>query len=79
MSIFKPATELCTDCNVGYLVERVNSLTKNTFIGCSEFPDCKFSKTGGKRPAPARVTAYSYEEEYDDYDDDIYADWGDIF
>jgi len=77
MSIFKPATEKCSDCREGYLVERVNSKTKNTFLGCSEFPDCKFTKIGGQNPTPARVTTYSYEEECDDYGCD--ADWGDIF
>lgn len=74
MKLFKPIGEKCPDCTDGYLVERINSNTKNTFIGCSEWPDCKFTKRGGKNPSPVKSTTYFYEDEYEDFDDGL-DDW----
>lgn len=75
----KPTGEQCDTCTDGYLVERVNSITKNTFIGCSEWPDCNFTKRGGANPAPVKTTTYYYEEECDDFwDDPFYGGSGDM-
>ena len=64
----KTTGEKCEKCKEGYLVERVNSLSKNTFIGCSTWPECTFTKRGGENPTLVKA-AYSYEEEMEDYDD----------
>jgi len=70
----KPIGEKCSDCE-GYLVERVNSLTKNTFIGCSEWPDCNFTERGGANPSPVKTYAPSYSDYDDAWDDgDGYSD-----
>ena len=74
MKLSKPVGEECPDCTDGYLVERVNSNTKNTFIGCSEWPDCEFTKRGGKNPSPVKVGWSSLRDELD-YDDDDRMDW----
>jgi hypothetical protein len=55
------------DKDGGFLVERVNSLTGNTFLGCSEFPECKYTKRGGSNPAPV----VSYPDRYDYEDEDM--------
>ena len=68
MNAFKPATEKCPKCTDGYLLERVNGTTKNTFLGCSEFPDCEFTKPGGSNPSPARVSE-PYCDCFDPWDD----------
>jgi ssDNA-binding Zn-finger/Zn-ribbon topoisomerase 1 len=34
----------CINCD-GYIVERINKNTKQKFLGCSNFPKCKFSKS----------------------------------
>jgi ssDNA-binding Zn-finger/Zn-ribbon topoisomerase 1 len=65
----KSIGEKCPDCD-GYLVERVNSITKNTFIGCSEWPDCNYTKRGGENPAPVTSSYYEGADLYDDFDDD---------
>ena len=76
MGLFnKPVGELCQDCQEGYLTERINSKTKNTFLGCSEFPDCKFTKAGGANPAQVRG---GYNSLRDELDDDIDSQWNDI-
>ena len=68
MSIeLKTTGEKCEKCKEGYLVERVNSLTKNSFIGCSTWPDCAFTERGGENPTPVKAF-FCYEEEYEDYD-----------
>lgn len=70
-SVVKPLQGICDDCGEGMLIERTNSTNGYTFLGCSEFPECKFTKNGGKNPTPARSPIY-YEEEYDDgWDDDF--------
>jgi ssDNA-binding Zn-finger/Zn-ribbon topoisomerase 1 len=75
MSVFKSIGEKCPDCD-GYLVERVNSKTKNTFIGCSEWPDCEFTKRGGENPAPekAKIECHCYDgmDYCNDMDDNGY-------
>ena len=83
MGLFKPVGELCKGCKEGYLVERVNSKTKNTFLGCSEFPVCKFTKAGGENPAPVKVVTY-FDNDYDYCADEdegwgCDVDWGDLF
>jgi ssDNA-binding Zn-finger/Zn-ribbon topoisomerase 1 len=57
--------EPCPDCE-GFLVERVNSINMHTFLGCSEWPVCKFTKRGGENPT------YDYEDEVLEYEDDYY-------
>jgi len=64
----KPTGEKCEKCTEGYLVERVNSLTKNSFIGCSTWPDCAFTKRGGENPTPPRVKTECFDVY--DYDND---------
>ncbi len=65
---------ICDDCGEGMMIERTNSTTGNTFLGCSEFPDCKFTKSGGKNPAPPRyISSYG---DYDDYGEDDYDPYG---
>lgn len=77
MKLFKPVGEECPDCTDGHLVERVNSKTKNTFLGCSEWPDCKYTKAGGENPS--LLKSYSYEGDWMndpyDYAEDDRIDW----
>lgn len=63
----QPAEEKC-GCG-GNFVERTNSMTGHTFIGCSEFPECKYTKSGGSNPSPARGS-FDYDEE--DEEDPFY-------
>ena len=78
MSILnKPSGEKCPNCKHGFLVERGNSNTQNTFLGCSEWPDCMYTKSGGANPAPA----FTYDDECDDdyYCCESYWDNGDFY
>jgi hypothetical protein len=68
----KPLHGICDDCGEGMMIERTNSTTGHTFLGCSEFPECKFTKSGGKNPAPPRVSSYS-DDMFED--DDFDTDW----
>jgi hypothetical protein len=77
-SILKQHFGPCDDCGEGIMLERTNSNTGNTFLGCSEFPECKFTKTGGSNPAAPRPT-YSTLEYDDDDCADCDADYGDLF
>ena len=72
-SVIKPLHGICDDCGEGMMQERTNSTTGHTFLGCSEFPECKFTKSGGKNPAPPRSSSTYFEEEEDDgcWDDDF--------
>lgn len=84
MKLPKPTGEKCSDCKEGFLVERLNSKTTNTFLGCSEWPDCKFTKRGGVNPAPVSTYKPSHHDYDDLYDLDDYADlysdcFGDFF
>jgi ssDNA-binding Zn-finger/Zn-ribbon topoisomerase 1 len=62
----KMTGEQCELCREGFLIERVNSINKHTFIGCSEWPVCKFTKRGGENPT------YDYEDEVMEYEDNYY-------
>jgi ssDNA-binding Zn-finger/Zn-ribbon topoisomerase 1 len=76
----KNTGEGCPDCTDGYLVERINSKTTNTFLGCSEWPDCKYTKRGGKNPSPIKVSWSNLRDELDYEDDEMdLIDWGDQF
>lgn len=69
----------CPDCQFGYQIERVNSKTGYTFIGCDKFPKCKFGKLGGSKPAPVRKSydPSDYLDSYDSYGEyGNYDDWG---
>jgi ssDNA-binding Zn-finger/Zn-ribbon topoisomerase 1 len=67
MSILnKLSGEACPDCKNGYLVERINSYTNNTFLGCSEWPECEYTKRGGENPAPAKFTYNECDCDSDD-------------
>lgn len=57
----------CPDCTDGLLIERTNKETKNTFLGCSEWPGCKHTERGGSNPSKPFTYAYSYDDE-DDFD-----------
>jgi ssDNA-binding Zn-finger/Zn-ribbon topoisomerase 1 len=60
--------ERCEKCE-GFLIERTNSQTKNTFLGCSEWPDCKYTKNGGSNPSPERSYISTWEDDcYEDGD-----------
>ena len=65
-NVNKNTGEGCPDCTDGYLVERVNGNTKNTFLGCSEWPDCEYTKRGGENPSPVKSSSYYSSDEYDD-------------
>jgi hypothetical protein len=67
--------EDCPECK-GLLIERTNSKTGHTFLGCSTFPECHYSKAGGSNPAPARVVAYDDYEDEDMDDDDFFGGFG---
>ncbi len=53
----------CPECK-GSLVERLNSATRKTFLGCSAFPKCRFSKSGGSNP----VKEVELSTDHFDYD-----------
>jgi ssDNA-binding Zn-finger/Zn-ribbon topoisomerase 1 len=74
-----PTGEPCVECKEGYLVERTNSKTGHTFLGCSEWPDCDYTKHGGSNAAPLKAITYCEADYYDDMDEDGYygGDWGD--
>ena len=72
MKLPKPTGEKCPDCKDGYLVERMNGKTTNTFLGCNEWPDCKYTKNGGVNPSPAKAYSSTWEDDY--YEDDGYDD-----
>lgn len=60
----------CPDCTDGLLVERINKETKNTFLGCSEWPECKHTEQGGSNPSKPRIKSSSWcdDEGYDEFD-----------
>ena len=35
-------TDLCPKCGIGHLIVRKNSKNNNYFLGCSDFPICKY-------------------------------------
>ncbi len=77
-SAVRPFHGPCDDCGEGMMVERTNSINGYTFLGCSEFPECKFTKNGGKNPAPPRAS-FCLDDYLDDYLDDDYNNWDDDF
>lgn len=34
----------CPKCSTGKLVHRINKLTKERFLGCSNYPTCKYTE-----------------------------------
>lgn len=70
----------CPDCKYGYQIERINSKTGYTFMGCDEFPKCKFSKPGGSKPAPVSKEPYCgcFDDVPYDYEDEVnsFDNWG---
>ncbi len=66
-SVLKAHHGRCSECDEGVMIERTNSNTGYTFLGCSEFPDCKHTTAGGANPSPTSQ-AYDYDDEMDDED-----------
>lgn len=60
------AKEVCPKCKVGYLINRVSKRDSSfTFLGCSNFPKCKFFYTinnvyGEKAPSHMHPKARKY-------------------
>lgn len=52
----------CPKCNRGTTVKRINKSTSNMFIGCDQFPKCKYSKNWNTK-APRR-RSYTYAPTY---------------
>ncbi len=60
----------CPKCETGHLTERVNKVTKYTFMGCNKWPKCEYTAVGGKNPDTRQP-----QHVYDDFDDyDYYSD-----
>lgn len=70
-SVLKPHQGPCDKCHEGVMVERKNSKTGNTFLGCSEFPECKNTESGGSNPQPESAD-HNYDYDYCADDDDVF-------
>ena len=75
----------CSRCD-GILVQRTNRKTMHTFLGCSRWPACKYTKRGGSNPGAPRVFVDLYDDPFDEnpdmgdgFDDDRRSPWDDVF
>ena len=64
------AGESCPRCSQGHVVKRVNKTNGVSFIGCDEFPKCKFNKN---IHLPTRNRGIAVTEGYLDIDE--YHEW----
>lgn len=69
----------CPDCTKGELVERINSKTLHTFMGCNNFPLCGYTIRGGTNPPPENKRYITSPNDEDFGDEDGWGDYNDEF